>query len=65
MRDSEPAYSLREKFYIRRISFLVDEGLTVTEIAEKLRLSKLNVRKYISIIDRYKEDHKTIRKWVK
>lgn len=54
--QEDGSYKLREKFNIRRTSMLLDEGLTTNEIAEKLKVSKSMIRRYIAAIEKTKKE---------
>lgn len=58
MKEKDGSYILREKFNIRRTADLLEEGLSNSEIAEKLKVSKSMVRRYIAAIEKRRKDVK-------
>lgn len=52
MQEKDGAHILRRKFNIRRTATLLEEGLTVPEIAVKLGTTKSEIRRCVSEINK-------------
>lgn len=63
MQEKDGAHVLRRKFNIRRTATLLEEGLTVPEIAAKLGTTKSEIRRCVSEINKKRLRDKNETTW--